>query len=268
MTLAEALLTVACALAGLAGALAWCQWRASALAGEDADMLGVLARRGYGRTPDEGTVERMWLDGVREQLALGRVAPETVLALADMGLMGPDELEVAQSAAYSRRYHSLAGSAIKWVPAFLAASGAAMLAGGVWAAASASAMCACAFADRTYRLVPLPGALAYAAFGLMATRPDWALALPVAFAVGVAFGVVGSHGFGLGDALVLAATAGVLSGSSWALLAFLGALAVECAGALVLGWMRRGQQVALCPLLVAPAVAGLAVACAQAVPIA
>lgn len=257
------LASAAAGLAATIGAEAWCALRRRRLELDDADMLGVVADAQSGLTRPEGYDEALseWLGAVREQLQLSRVSPTTVSELARRGLLDPEEARQAESEPYERRYR-LAGTWPAWGAAATAVSVAAGALAGPLAACCAAASVACALADRTYRLVPLAGALAYAAFGVAATGADPFAALVLGSVAGSsAWGLGRAWGpgaFGAGDAVMIGATIGMLVPSPTSALVWCLSLAAELACALA--WQRaRGESrpVALCPLLVGPAVLAL-----------
>lgn len=263
MEVAGLLTSLASGIVAALAAEAWCRSRRLRLEGDDADMLGVIARAQDGGERPEGYAKtvREWLALVSEQVGLCRVSPATVHELARRGLVGDGEVRSVEEGGYEGRY-LLEGTLVPWCSLCVAASIASWALAGATAACCVSSAMACALADRTYRLVPLPGALAYAAFGVAATGADPVAALSLGLVAGACSWSLGRAwgpgAFGAGDAVMVAAALGMLTPSTRAMLAWCAALALELTAVLVRQRTSGGERsVALCPLLVAPTVLAL-----------
>lgn len=121
---------------------------------------------------DSGADVSAWAEGVEGQVAISRVAPQTVLKMHERGLLGEDAAEAASSPSYAARYNMrwhAVPYAVIWAPVFTAVTGSL---GALGASAPAIASVACALvvaaADANFRSIAALPCLGIAFFGTLA----------------------------------------------------------------------------------------------------
>lgn len=256
---AMALAAAASGTASTAFSVVWCGLRRRAIASEDELVLERL--RGGGELAAE---DAEWVDVTCRQAALGMVEPQTVSALAGLGLLdgceavaGPKltlrstggmplpALWLASSVATGLAVGALTGSA----PAVMAS-------GCAWALAE------CDWAHRSIAVVPCVAMVALGCWqaGLGAGVCVGAAVAVAAAATGLrwAEGRIPTLGMGVGDLLLMAAMAASLL--SVRRVFALCAASVAVLGGLLLAKRARGTQgepVALAPWLLLPYLVGV-----------
>lgn len=253
------------AVVGLAlggASMAWCRIRKGRLEGEDDDILSTMSAEGGDQDPRLPS----WTDGVRDQVRLCRVRPQTVETLSER-FPGEwdEEAEAVSAAGYLGRYES-AGASPWWLAATLALGVCGGLVGGLWASALVATAAAIGLCDLSWRVAPIPLLFAYALFGQLTLSPEpvWSVVLGCAslLALGGLSLAVGQDSFGFGDALAVSAAVAALADTTLGLLAFCAALLAGI-GIVWLVSISRHRELgtfALCPLLVMPTLVAVAVA--------
>ncbi len=196
------------ALIGTSSALlawAWCSRRRSLLEAEDERMLEA-ARAGE----DVGA----WASSISEEVARGRVNPQTVSDAAALGLVGDGVLEASRSEGYAERYALRAHGSplVLWWCAIFTALLAILSALGadILSIASAALMLVVAACDHCHRSIPAVACGAMGVFGALAWGASGADVVLFAglFAIAtLALSGIHLNNIGTGDLLLLATLA-------------------------------------------------------------